>query len=407
MLELRPAKPRGYIERGGFYPNATYQLSVSPHPDLLLPDLKTVPLTQIAPVLERMWQNLIRQRQEEAGIVTYSREVYPFPFEPLSPVVFAPTTERLFKEAAVPAIKEYCQWKGKDYLVVEEAGYLFPFWSQEELAPVEIMEGPLQEFIKENGKFPDTVGVVYLDFPSSVHTSVTGSEVVKFIRNNPSVLFIVDQANLYFSDMGASIRDDLMLVGEGKLTDNDLVLVTNTTTKAMGMAGSAVIAATDRAKDLLEPALRNEFPQALGFDDKSFLLARQLLASETQPELGDEGSVSEITAFNYRRLIAQNREKLKASLQEKFEEAALSPELHTAGPHIFINAGVFGFRNAQEMCDALSERFSIATKPVSVYTDSERHPQYNKYVYMAVPWNDEIMQAVLKAFEALKIASRA
>lgn len=404
MLELRPAAPRGYIERGGLYPKAKYNLSVSSHPELPLVDLPSVPLDQAARVLTGMWQNLVMQRQNEAGMVNFSRETRPFTYDSLSFGAFAPTTEQLFKEVAVPAIKEYCRWKGKSHLVVEEAGYLFPFWSQDELAPVEIMEGPLQRFISEGAQFPSSVGAVYLDFPSTVHTSVTGSEVVRFIHNNPSVLFVIDQANLYFSDVRKSIHDDLMLSGEGKLTYRDLAIVTNTTTKAMGMAGSAVAAMTGVTRDLLEPAVRTaQLPVAVGFDEESFLKARQLLAFETQPQLGEIGSPREVPAFNYRMLIAQNRERLIAGLQEKFGAAASSPELSTAGPHIFINAVELGFESAQRLCDALAaDEFSIATKPASIYTDSERHPEYNKYVYMAVPWNDEIMEAVLQAFEKLR-----
>lgn len=406
MSELQPfvsARDRGYITREGFYPDAKYQLSVSPHPNLAIPELTYVPFEQSASKLDTMWQWLLRQRQIEEGIATdFSREYYPFLYEPLYPAVFAPTSERLFKEVMVPAIRTHCIESGRMNLAVEEAGYLFPFWSRNELSPIEIVEGPLQRYIQGGLRLPSNIGAIYLDFPSTFNTTVSGIEVARFVKSNPGVLFVVDQANLYFSSYpGLSIDNDLMLTGEGRLTDDDLVLVTNTTTKAMGLSGSATAAATVKARKLLESVLVGQLPLAVGFDEESFLRARQSLALETQPELGDEGSPRDIAAFNYRRLIAQNRGRLTTHLQQRFGIDASSPELSTTGPHIFINAAVLGFGSGKQLCDALYQRFSIATKPASVYTDPQKYPEYEKYVYMAIPWNDEIMEAVQQALDKL------
>ena len=70
---------------------------------------------------------------------------------------------------------------------------------------VKIIERNLHKLIKNyettGERLPETVGAVYLDFPANIMDSenkFTVSQLLNFIKDHPDVLFIIDQANLYF-----------------------------------------------------------------------------------------------------------------------------------------------------------------------------------------------------------------
>ncbi len=419
---------RRYIPRTGFFPDAKYQLSAGPRTHVSLAQLTEIPLDHAGESLTRMWSDLLVHRRLAAGFGIPAIE--PLSYLELPVVAFAPTTQQLFNEIIVPAIKEHCIKTGKiNQLAVEEIGYPLPFWAKDNLLPVGIVEGKskpaiethsyatrLQEYVQTGAKLPDGIGAVYLDFPSTLNTTYTRRELIQFIRNNSSVLFIIDQANLYFSsppnERAFDTDNDLMLTGkyiapgipdkqEERLIDTDLVLVTNTTTKAMGVSGCAIVTGTTPAKNLLYGVFGNQLPLVQGFDQKSFMRARQALEQEAANYSPFEKNHNTLKAINYRELVSKNKKRLVENLQTLFGHASFSPELASAGPHIFINAQSLGFDKAQSLCDALYNQFSIATKPASVYTNPEKHPEYDKYVYMAIPMDHEAMQAVLNAFKVI------
>lgn len=402
-----PATTRGYIPREGFYsdrfPPPRYQLSVNPRINIPMPiiDLNSpVKLDNASQELNSLWHRLLFRRQSKAGIGGQNNEFHPNPYDsPLPSAIFSPTSEDIFTNVIVPAAKAHFTKMGTSELAVNKVGYILPFWSQEQLQPFTIVEGDLQEYIRRGAKLPGSIGAAYIDFPSTVHTGFTRKELIDFIRNNPSVLFIVDQANLYFSkEPLIDVAKDMILmgIGEDRLFDNDLVFVTNTTSKTMGKPGCALAAGTRRARALLE-SLGFSLPQAVGFDEAAFIKAKQALSLESRP-LDDDNSI-EIVAFDYRQVIAKNKKRLESKLEELFGYEASSPEFISAGANIFINAESLGFTSGQEMCDYLYANFSIATKSASVYTDSVKYPEFKKYVYMAVPTDSETIDAVFHAFE--------
>lgn len=390
-----PAPDRPYIPREGFYPDARYQLSVAPHPDLLLPDLTYVSLNEAASELSLKWRVLSSSRvAADVGAVSPNLGPEMLPF-----AAFAPTTEVLFKNTIVPAVKDHALESGKKQLAVDYVSYLFPFWSREELGnDIEIVEGELASLIRKGGTLSDAIGAVYLDFPpNQQNKDVTydSDQLVRFIRRHPSVLFIVDQANLYFSG-GYDSANDLMFTtqyrgpAKERFSGNDnLVIVTNSTTKAIGSSGCALAVATKVSKP----------PIALGFDEDSFMSARQVLKLEIVNRGNEHFSSS---AYEFRQTIARNRDRLKRHLESLFGAGSTSPELVVGGARIIINAQSLGFENAEKLCDALYKRFSIATKPASVYASPTKAEEFNKYVHMTIPWNEEIMTAVLIAFDQLK-----
>lgn len=400
-----PAPERPYIPREGYYPDARYQLSVAPHPDLPLPDLPYISLNEAASELSLKWWVLGSSRvAADVGAVSPNLGPGKLPF-----AAFAPTTEQLFKKVIVPGIKKYAVDTGKRQLAVDYVSYLFPFWSRQELGDdVEIVEGELARLIKEGGTLLDAIGMVYLDFPPNQQNrdiAYDFDQLVRFIRRHPLVLFIVDQANLYFSG-GSDSPDDLMFTtqysgpAKERLSGEDnLVIVTNSTTKAIGSLGCALAVATKPALDFLNNTMVSKLPIAIDFDDDSFMSARQILELEIVKRGNEHFSSS---AYEFRQTIVQNRDRLTKHLEHLFGVNSTSPELVVGGARIILNAESFGFENAEKLCDALYRRFSIATKPASVYASPKKAGEFGKYVHMTIPWNKEIMTAVLTAFDQLK-----
>lgn len=412
--EFVPAPNRSYIPREGFYPDAKYQLSVAPHPGLNVPVL--INMKGLPPVmqLQSNWQSLTTCRiyqegygpKKENGPKKYETD---YELATLPEIAFAPNTEQLFKTVIVPAIKKHALDTGRKQLAVDYVSYLFPFWSRLELGDdVEIVEGELARLIKEGGSLPDAIGAVYLDFPPNQQkrdVAYDFNQLVRFIRRHPSVLFIVDQANLYFSLLDDN-RNDLMLRDrinpDNRLTDGDLVIVTNSTTKAMGKSACAVAAGTRPARELMIKMLGvQQLPVVVDFDEDSLLAARQSLLLETPTKYlyYDNKAVS---AYEFRRTIDENRGRLTKHLESLFRADSTCPELVVGGARIILNAETLGFENAEALCEALYGRFSIATKPASVYASPRKANEFAKYVHMTIPWSEEIMDAVLTAFDQLK-----
>lgn len=412
-LEARdfiPAPDRPYIPREGFYPDARYQLSVAPHPDLSLPDLTYISLNDIslheaASELSLKWW-VLKSSRVAADVGAISPNLGP---EMLPFAAFAPNTEVLFKNTIVTAVKKHALKSGKKQLAVDCVSYLFPFWSREELGDdIEIVEGELARLIKEGGTLPDTIGMVYLDFPPNQQKrdiAYDFEQLVRFIRRHPSALFIVDQANLYFSGEFDSVNDLMFTTqyrppAKERLSGEDnLVIVTNSTTKAIGSSGCALAVATKPALDLLNNTLVSRLPVALGFDENSFMSARQVLELEIVRRGNERFSSS---AYEFRQTIVRNRDRLIKHLEGLFGVASTSPELVVGGARIIINAESLGFENAEKLCEELYRRFSIATKPASVYASPTKAGEFGKYVHMTIPWNEEIMTAALVAFDQLK-----
>ena len=89
------------IPRGGWI-KARYQLSVAPHPEHNLPKLDPIGIEYAATHLNILWGLLHRQRvHEESPSIKSFKE---YEYESLSNLVFAPTTEELFKNAIAPVI---------------------------------------------------------------------------------------------------------------------------------------------------------------------------------------------------------------------------------------------------------------------------------------------------------------
>ena len=404
-VDFFPAPDRPYIPREGFFSDARYQLSVAPHPDLPLPDLTYISLNEAASELSLKWRVLSSSRvAADVGAVSPNLGPEMLPF-----AAFAPTTEQLFKKVIVPGIKKHAVDTGKRQLAVDYVSYLFPFWSREELGDdVEIVEGELARLISEGGILSDTIGMVYLDFPPNQQKrdiTYDFDQLVRFIIGHPSVLFIIDQANLYFSG-GSDSANDLMFITQYKgpakerLSGQDnLVIVTNSTTKAIGSSGCALAVATKLALDLLNNTMVSKLPIALGFDEDLFMSARQVLKLEIVDRGHEHFSSS---AYEFRRTIARNKDRLTKHLEHLFGISSTSSDLVVNGARIILNAESIGFENAEKLCEALYEKFSIATKPALVYASPKKAGEFGKYVHMTIPWNEEIMTAVLSAFDQLK-----
>ncbi|MBI2611636.1 hypothetical protein HYW54_02705 [Candidatus Gottesmanbacteria bacterium] len=420
--QFYPALPRKYIPRLGYYSldqiknkfplkyhPAKYQLSVAPHPKLHLPDINYIPLDEAVSELALKWRLLSSSRvaaDEKTLAPNLGPEMLPF-------IAFAPTTEVLFKNTIVPAVKRHALESSKRQLAVDYVSYLFPFWSKKELGDdVDIVEGELSKLIQEGGTLPNDVGAVYLDYPPnqvSKQNAYSFEQLVKFINMHPSVLFIVDEANLYFSGVSDS-ANDLMFTTQYKepakerlTAENNLVIVTNSTTKAIGSSGCAVAVGTNPAMDLLNRTIASKLPIVLGFDKDSFKSSRQVLELE-RIDKGTEYFSS--NAYEFRQTIVQNREKLRTYLHGLFGNTSTSPDLIVSGARIILDATAFGFQNAGELCKALFRNYSIATKPANVYASPKKAFEFGKYVHMTIPWNDEIMSAVSNAFQQLKNQQR-
>jgi len=70
-----------------------------------------------------------------------------------------------------------------------------------------------------------------------------------------------------------------------------------------------------------------------------------------------EKRFEDLPAYQFRRIIIRNGEKLTAYLQELFGESVTSPELIVGGARMIINAQALGFQDAKEMGDALYYKF--------------------------------------------------
>lgn len=253
-----PAPPRKYIRPEEYYGfdatslekwnSAPYDLSGAPLFDAALPNLDPVPLDKAADKLTDMWRYLVQSRSAQEGDVHLSQyDDVNYAWEPLPFIAFAKTTDDLFKKLMVPAVIRNCRELGKKSLAVDTLSYGLPSLSQEELAKegVDIVEGELASLITEGGELPDHIGAVYLDFPSNlqkVENAYGFDQLITFVRKHPTVLFIIDQANLYFLDWNN--KNDLLKLpsttsGDLRLTDQERVFVTTTTSKALGNTGCA------------------------------------------------------------------------------------------------------------------------------------------------------------------------
>jgi hypothetical protein len=408
-----PALDRLYISRKGFYPDAKYQLSVAPHPKIFIPTFLEGDVD-----LSRLWHTILSSRLDLYKSASADK---PYLEDYLQPVAFGPTTEQLFKKFIVPTIKKHCQETKKTKIAIDNVSYLLPLWNKKGFRPIQIIEGELSRLIKDGGRLQDDVGAVFLDYPPNQQKKDVQfdlNQLLAFIQNHSSVLFIIDQANLYFESPEKSIGNDLMFTDAKKLQNDDLVLVTNTSTKALGLSGYAVVSGTSRAQNFLG----KDFQVCKLFfkDKKSIDEAKQSLIVEVGlPIVGidnfgpvpDPGNYfpgqykkgyDAISANEFRKNTIQNKEKLRFYLQNLFGDSVNCPELIVEGARIAINAVKLGFNNAQELCNRLASKdFKIATKSAMVYVSPKKHEEWKQYVQMTAPWNEEIMAAVMNAFKTI------
>lgn len=426
-ITFRLARKRGYIPRDGFYPDSKFQFSVRPMGDYFYDFSKIKPLIipyedpiAATDLLTKSWQTIQFYRLlEESHYANFTDKN-----EILPPVAFAPTTERLFKEIIAPAIKKHCKNNNKPYLAVDNVSYLLPFWSQKELGSVKIVEGELSRLIKERGKLPDTVGAVFLEFPQNQQKKefeYDKEDLVEFMKNNKGVLIIIDQANLNYAPIGKNNKRDFLLVkpiikdlkGErinrtSNTEDDDLVIVTNTTTKSAGLVGCAIAVATKKARKLVLPDFSP--PMLVGFDESSSLQAGIALAVELEPAGTYFDAPSsfkrETLASKFRRKLREQRGFLINHLEFLFPGITDQDYVVVEGARLLINAERAGkkgrFPTAKKLCDYLHKEFSIATKPASVYVSRRVKDRWDKYVQITIPTNDEGIHAIKRAFAKLK-----
>lgn len=430
--EFSIAPDRPYVPREGFYPKAKWQQSVAPHPNLYLPTLEPLPFEEAKKDLHELWTTIVNSRFGEMGHNDWG-DLLRYYYH-LDEVAFGINTENLFKSFIVPAIKKHCGESNKNQIATDNISYLLPLWNKKELLPFQLVEGELSRLIKEGGKLPDNIGAVFLDFPPNQQKKdfqFDVDQLIKFINNHPDVLFIIDQANLYFSeDRNSSIGNDLMFsdiyykdydsgkirTHQKRLRDNNLCIVTNTTTKAVGLSGCAVAAGTKRAKELL--GQESGHPAYFFNDESSINQARLSLLVESgkpgEPVASQEGfgrfhpapsnkkDYDAITADEFREKTIENKEKLESHLKELFGDSVTCPELVVEGARIMINAKDLGFKKGQKLCDVLSvDPFSIATKPATVYASPKKEKEWARYVQMTIPWKEEMLNADLEAFNKL------
>lgn len=88
-------------------------------------------------------------------------------------------------------------------------------------------------------------------------------------------------------------------------------------------------------------------------------------------------------------------------LHELFGDRSTSPDLVVNGPRIILDSTAFGLKNAEELGKVLIGK-GIRTKPVTVYISPNRAGGLSDRVQMTMPWEEDIMAAVLKAFQEIK-----
>lgn len=423
-IQFRLAPPRGYIPREGyFYPRNKPEWDGSVAPRYELTDIDPNEVwdwtaesdDRFKDYLGRLWGGILETRQ----IIEAGNESHRLPSYRgsgfLNFVAFAPTTEQLFRKFIAPEIKRKVEdhedfFHEEAFIAVPAVSYLFPFWSQEELDPVRIVEGNLPKLIKKGGQMDRRVRAVYLDYPPNqleADDFYTAEQLITFINQHRYVLFVVDQANLYYRSQGMNNTADLMLrnfllYGHVRLEGN--VIVTNTTTKS-GASGCAVAAATTD----LSWSLRSrhiDLPSLIGFDDLSL---RKRAISVLHLELPTDWipaitsrSTDTILAFKHRQIIQKNRETVVSELEKLFpNQGVICPELVVEGARIIVNAKKVGFPSAQELCKFLYEK-DLGTKPASIYASPTVKKEWDKYLQITVPWNDGMLDAFINAFAKLK-----
>lgn len=369
----RPYIPR---ESRTYLPSAAYDLSAAPYMPIRLDLPISYPISSSS--LPSRVAELVRQRILSTATDRERRvEANPAFSEPMA---IAPNSEILMESAIAPIVKRFTDTTGNNNLYVSSSGYPLPFWLQEKLG-TEIREFDFDGAIQRGEKLPEGIRTVYLDHPRTYGATRSTIELQQFIRANPDVLFIVDQANVGFAANPTDSEgtpQDLLL--RSSLPDS-LLITTNSTSKQIA-TGVAWMYASDQARGLISA---QQETMIAGFDEQSLQTAFRVLDQEQ-------------AASEYRRQIVHNRHGLASLLPEEslpFGERNLA--------HLIIDATRLGYANAAEMVTVFrrgdEERgvLPMAIKTCEPYADSVKHPEILNQVFVAIPVNGQVLENLYRA----------
>lgn len=406
------------IPREGFYQGTHPNLSVAPsfHTPHQLYERVLVSVEEYQDDLVALWARLCDKRVAEYLSRTSDTSMGTRQAA-IENVVFAPNSDVLFNDFIARVVSTRIAQGAGTKMLVPEVGYPLPFSHAEALRECTLIEGKPTEgdrFISQLDKYvvlclklPSDISAVYIDYPSTIESHFGVSYLVKFIRKNPKVLFIVDQANAYFtSDRHVNVEGDMSFaLGHKWLnaddlppTDDCLVFVTNTTSKYAGSSGSAVLATTTAGRKLLTD-MQISGPQFVGFTHDTILQACQTVALDAR--VGKDEKFNEVV--RYRLDIDSRRRALWEFVRNVFGVHALPyPYAQFIGPHLFVDATALGFADGQSMTDFLASAWNIGTKTAIYYGDTDKHPELKNQVYIGIPAVDEDMKRLMEAMEAIK-----
>ncbi len=395
-------------------------------------------------------------------------------------VAFAPNTDSLQEQFLNPTIQLWAKKTGRKKVLID-VGYPLIRWYRSGLenAGLSIVEptplGPserqnlrkvdeegvwtrLQAWIKQGKRLPDDIGICYLDYPSTVFgRAYSRQELVDFIRNNPHVLFVIDETNLYFEKhlskmiraaRGAGLPAQYLIfphsefdyryfsslsyrayeeynslgsprkLGPTHVPKDAMVIVTHTTSKATGFRGCAFGQATERATTFLKEHGQN-LPRFVGFRDTPALRgAAEALridsANKNSYWIEDYGNHIATVHGSFDRddryvklLVAENRERFAEMLIQKVyglertikSEKKIFPFGYQHSPHIILDARELDFQNAEALQQYLESK-KIMVKTLKYYGDLSQCPELANFIYISVSpeWTD--MQKLFDALSA-------
>lgn len=295
----------------------------------------------------------------------------------------------LYKDVIIPTINQYLANHNSHLILTPSIGYPIMDWWKEGFTQKgnHLVEGDYFQLMAK-GKLPGSVKVVYMDFPGTFFSAkYQPQQLFDWMKKNPDVLFIIDQANIGFS--GNSNAYNLL----GSLPKHDNFIITHTTTKSFSVRVLAHAWASSQI--FKQYGLENGIPITKGLTTSHMKQAIQLFHPANIAE-----------SQKIRSTIVRNREYLKAQLIKAHGPKVLYNAQLTQGHALIVNAKSFGFADGDAFSKALSigkaRKDGISAVPIGVkstkyYTDSTHNPWVKDFVYISIPFDRGVMKDLCSA----------